>query len=151
MTLAYIRLNFPFFRHVHFVNDPNQSVAFTRIKTRELFINTCKFNQLPFEHQFFIIAHEEGHNILHTKDELLADAHAYERYEKHNFSNKEAVKLLHQSLDSRNPVHAARIFQQYQRSLKNDFTEFGIQSARRNHYATIVETRNNIKKQLYGR
>lgn len=150
MTVDYIKAHFPHFTSIELVNSDKLSVASTNIKTKALRINVPKFSLLPFEHQFFVLAHEEGHGVVHTKDELLADKYAYDKYEKYNLSNAEAVKALHLYLDMTNPVHQARVWQQIQRSLKNDYEEFGIKEAYRNHYETIPETKKRLKKILYA-
>ncbi len=148
MELAYIRKHFSHFTRIFLVDEPTKGVAWTNIKKKQLWLNVPKWDNVPFEHQFFILAHEEGHGVLHTKDEMSADMYAYNKYEKMNFNNTAAVQALQMFLDTNNPVHAARIWQQYQRSLKNDYEEFGIQTAKRSHYTTIYETKQKLKKFL---
>ncbi len=150
MTEAYIRKNFPHFKNIFYVNEPAKGVAWTNIKKQQLFLNAPKWALVPFEHKFFILAHEEGHDVLHTKDEFEADKYAYEKYEKYNFSNAATVQALQLHLDCNNPVHKARIWQQYERTLKNDFEEFHIKQAYRKHYDTIAETKQKLKKILYA-
>lgn len=148
MDIEYIKQHFPFFKAIYTVYEPSKGVAWTSLKKRALYLNNAKWLALPFEHKFFVLAHEEGHNVLHTKDELAADAYAYDKYEKQNFSNVEAVKALQLHLDNNNPVHKARIWQQYQRALKNSFYEHGKESAYRKHYTTINETKKILQKNL---
>ena len=148
MDIGYIRTHFPTFKKITFLWEPSKGVARTNIRTREVIINTAKWYSIPFEHRFFILAHEEGHNIMHTKDELEADRYAYEKYEKYNFSNTEAVRALQLHLDSFNPVHEARIWQQYQRVLQNNYEEYGIQKAYRPHYQTIQQTKQLLKNKI---
>ncbi len=150
IDIQFIRKHFPHFKRIYLVDEPKKGVAWTQIKKRQLWLNIPKWNLVPFEHQFFILAHEEGHGVLHTKDEMEADKYAYDKYEKMNFNNTAAVQALQMFLDVRNPVHKARIWQQYQRSLKNDFEEFKIPSAFRKHYDTIKETKTKLKKILHG-
>jgi hypothetical protein len=149
MDIQYILNNFSF-KKVCWVNEPSKGVAWTYIKKGLLVINKPKFLALPFPHQFFIIAHEEGHNICHTKDEMTADLHAYKRFEKMNFDNDSALQTLHLFLDCRKPVHKARLWAQYQRGLENDYNEFGITTAYRPHYETVNEIKIKLKKQLNG-
>lgn len=148
MDISYIRKHFPSFKKVTFLYEPSKGVARTNIRTREVIINTAKWFTIPFEHRFFILAHEEGHNLMNTKDELEADKYAYDKYEKYNFSNTEAVRALQLHLDTFNPVHEARIWQQYQRALKNNYTEYGIKEDYRPHYNTIEETKKILQKKL---
>jgi hypothetical protein len=148
MEAQFIKHHFPHFKKIVAVNDPTKSVAYCNIRKQWLYINIPKFQLLPFEHKFFVLAHEEGHCILHTTDELKADAHAYSRYEKMDYNNDEAVKALHCYLDMKNPVHKARVWQQIQRSLRNDFEEKKIQTAYRERYETMEQTKQKLRKIL---
>ena len=123
MNIEYIREHFPFFSTIYIIDSQTKGVASTNLEHRTLTLNIDKLKCLSFEQIFFVICHEEGHSVMHTTDELLADKYAYSKYEKYNFSNEEPIKLLHQYLDLKNPINKARLWRQIQRSKYNDQNE----------------------------
>ncbi len=140
-----IQKHFPAFTKIIFSYEPSKGAARSSLKNGTVIINNSKCTNMPLEHIFFILCHEEGHIVLNTKDELEADKYAFAKYEKYNFGNDATVQVLNAHLDHKNPVHQARIFAQYQRALQNDFKEKKIKSAFRKKYYSVDEVKEKLK------
>lgn len=138
------RVDFPYFSKVTFINDKKQGLAKSNIRTEELVLNLFYWHKLKPEHQFYILAHEEGHCIYDTKDELFADEHASQRYFAAGLPLSESVKALSAHLDRNHPVHIARAWLQYQRALQHDYEHNKNQKSYRPHYDTIAEVKNKL-------
>jgi hypothetical protein len=138
-TIDINKVDFPHFTSVRFVNDKKEGIAKTQRFTGELVLNLFYWNQLKPEHQFYILAHEEGHIFYKTEDELKADEHANEKYMQAGLPVTESVHALSDHLDRNNPVHIARAWQQYQRGLQYDWEHNHNNKSYRNHYQTVEE------------
>jgi hypothetical protein len=143
-----IQKHFKGFKKIIFSYEPSKGAARSNLKNGTVIINNSKCTNMPLEHLFFILCHEEGHIVLNTKDELEADKYAFAKYEKYNFDNSATVNVLKEHLDEKNPVHQARLFAQYNRALQNDFKEKNIKSAYRKHYYSVAEVKQKLKNIL---
>jgi hypothetical protein len=143
-----IHKHFPAFTKIIFTYEPSKGAARSSLKNGSVIINNSKCTNMPLEHIFFILCHEEGHIVLNTKDELEADRYAFAKYEKYNFDNSATVQVLHQHLDHTNEVHKARLFAQYQRALENDYKEKKINSAYRKKYYSVADVKRRLKEIL---
>ena len=136
--------DFPHFKTVRFINNPNEGLAKSMRSTGELVINKYYWDQLKPEHQFYVLAHEEGHILYNTRDEMKADQHASEKYLLSGRPISESVKALSEHLDRNNPVHIARAWAQYQRALQYDWEHNKNKKSYRAHY----ESDDEIKRKL---
>jgi hypothetical protein len=130
--------DFPHFKKLRFINDPKEGIAKSMRSTGELVVNKYYFLKLKPAHQFYILAHEEGHILYNTRDEMKADQHASDRYfETGRQSISDSVKALSEHLDRNNPVHIARAWAQYQRALKYDWMKNKNKKAYRPQYESV--------------
>lgn len=136
--------NFTGFNKIRFINSKDEGIAKSRRSTGELVINKYYWPHLKDEHKFFILAHEEGHIINNTRDELIADEYASKKYLAAGFKLSESVKALSQHLNTKNPVHLARTWAQFQRALKHDYQE----NKNRKAYRPRYESAEDVRKKL---
>lgn len=115
------------------VNLPTNSPASINRATGQLFINKNVFSKLPPQIQDFILLHEEGHYNLQTKDELLADHYASNRFlGSQKLSLKSSIKALENILPD-NELSKKRIENQYLRALVYDYVVFGNKKSKKNY------------------
>jgi hypothetical protein len=148
MTEKFIRQHFPGFDTIVFENSPDESIARTNIERGRIKINVPRFNRLNFYQQFFVLCHEEAHNLLQTTDELEVDRAAFHKYEKYNFPNDETIKALHTGLHNTSMVHRARMYAQVQRVKENNYREHHIKKDYQPHYEDVEEIKQDLKKIL---
>jgi len=122
------------FQWVRFINTPHEGIAKSHRATGGLVINLHFWNTLIQAHQFFILAHEEGHIVCNTRDELVADEWASKKYFEAGLPLTESVKALGKHLKNDNKVHIARTWLQYQRALKYDYEHNQNPKTYRPHY-----------------
>jgi hypothetical protein len=135
------------FSKVRFINTPLEGIAKSSPRTKELVINMHYWPRLKKEHQFFVLAHEEGHVVLKTRDEMEADDWAAKKYFEAGYKLSESVKALSEHLDRNNPVHIGRAWLQYNRALQYDWQH----NQNANSFREQYETANTIKQKLLNK
>ena len=140
-----LNTEFPYFKTLRFIDNKKEGIAKSMRSTGELVINKYYWKNLKEEHKFYVLAHEEGHILYNTRDELKADQHASERYFLRGFKLSESVKALGEHLDRNNPVHIARTWLQYQRALQYDFEKNNNVKAYRKNYGTAATVIQKLK------
>lgn len=133
------------FTSVEFYNDPAQGLAYCNRRTGVVHINLAHWYKLPEEHRFWVLAHEEGHIVEQTRDEIEADGFASRKYLAADLPPSESIRALTANLDDTNPVHVARAYLQLQRALQFDFLHNHNERAYRSRYASDA----SIKQQLH--
>lgn len=94
-------------------------------------INLNRWRQLPKSHRDYILAHEEGHYVLDTGDELAADQYAFEKLAgKMPGSLRNTVHALIDVLPGQTPEQHRRMDAAVKRALKYDARHNGNQAAR---------------------
>ncbi len=84
-------------------------------------INMKRWRQLPKSHQDYILAHEEGHYVLDTGDEMAADQYAFEKLAgKMPGSLRNTVHALIDVLPGATPEQRRRMDAAVKRALKYD-------------------------------
>ncbi|GEM_PF-6425636 len=145
-TIDINNVDFPCFTSMRFINDKKEGIAKSQRQTGELVLNLYYWNKIKPEHQFYILAHEEGHILYNTEDEMLADQHASERYMAAGFSITGSIKALEDHLDRNNPVHIARAWAQYERSLQYDWQHNKNKASYRDQYDSVEVIKSELKK-----
>jgi len=139
--LKFGKHEFPHFSRVQFIKTPAEGIAKSRRRDGLLVINLHWWPKLKEEHKMFVLCHEEGHIAHNTRDEMLADKYASEKYFAAGYSLSESVKAITQLLKTRNPVHTARAWVQFQRALKYDWEVNKNQKAYRTRYDNINDAK----------
>lgn len=142
--------DFPYFKTVRFISAPSEGIAKSKAATGELVINNFYFKHLKPEHQYYVLAHEEGHIKFNTRDEIEADEWASQKYFKAGYKISESVKALSEHLDRNNPVHIARAWLQYNRALQYDYVHNKNKKAFRKSYDNADTLRNKLLNAGYG-
>lgn len=138
------KITFPTFKKLRFINTSKEGIAKSRVSDGELVLNLYYWKKLKLEHKFFILAHEEGHQLYNTRDEMEADDHAFKKCVAAGIKLSVAVKALGEHLDRNNPIHIARTWVLYQTALKYDYQINKDKNSFRSHY----DSANDIKLKL---
>ena len=99
------------------------SPARTSRSTGVVYLNLNVYPYLKREHQRFVIWHEQGHIVLNTSNELLADEFAFSQYAKAGLPLSESVFALSKVLSMESPEHNLRIYHQLERAKEFDYYE----------------------------
>lgn len=105
-----------------YVDDLGITPARVNRETGEILLNRKVWNKLPSGFRSFILAHEEGHYVLQTTDELKADEYAFNKLAG-SFKNslKTCVETLADVLPFTTDEHSLRLLQIYLLGLKHDY------------------------------
>lgn|GEM_PF-1552176 len=100
---------------------PGNTPARVNRITGDVYLSAAKLRQIRHpDHLRFIILHEQGHIKANTRDEIQADAWAFQEYAKKGYSLKNSVTALAQVLSGNNPEHYQRTYLQLKRALAFD-------------------------------
>lgn len=108
-------------RFITYHPDLGVTPARVNIKTGELQINLRVWNQLPQEHKFFVLLHEDGHARLQTFDEHKADEYARQIYLSKGYSLKSSITALTRLLAFNKPEDYERVWNQYMAAAQYDY------------------------------
>ncbi len=116
----------------------NLSITPARVNrlTGEIFLNARVWNKLPDGFKKFILAHEEGHYVLQTTNEIEADNFAFNQLAG-TFENslKTCVYTLADVLPFTNDSHTLRLLNMYRSALQFQANKYG-----------DIETKNELKR-----
>lgn len=99
------------------VKEIKGTPAAVNIATGVLYINPKEFDKLKPEHKFFVLCHEWAHYAHQTKDEVQADAIAFNLYASMGYPLSEAVKAITQVLPFTCEEHLTRAKSLVQRAI----------------------------------
>ena len=89
------------------------------------------WGQMPLEHRFFVLLHEDAHIKFDTQDEFLADEYAFKEYARRGYSLSESIKALTRILKFDNPEHIKRAYnmlltaQDYDYNINKNMNAYG--------------------------
>lgn len=99
--------------------------------TGEIQINNRYFDNMPEAFQKFIIEHEKGHFLTHTRSELKADQYAFNKLAgSAPRSLKNSVFSISRVLSFRNPDHRERLIAMIKLALEYDYNNNGNTTAK---------------------
>jgi ribosomal protein L16 Arg81 hydroxylase len=135
-----------------YVNKSDGEMADTPLAanraTATIYINPTLYRKLTAFQKKFWLAHEKGHIVLNTSNEIEADNYAFDSLAGSQFQSlKQMIEAAEGLLDSRNEYHQERIDNLYQRAVEWDKAHPELDKAISNKtQRTMIET--NSKNEL---
>ncbi len=109
------------FSKITYVDNLGSTPAMVNHRTGELLINTPVFNKLNPDTQDFVMYHEEGHLVLNTKDEYLADQYALAKYISTGHPLSSSIMAMTRGFSFKNHDHVRRLKAHMKRVYSYDY------------------------------